>query len=494
MHLELIARVLLAATFAVAGGAKLRDRAGFRAALAGFGVPARLLAPLAAVLPVVELAAALLLLLPATARAGALAGAALLLGFTGAIAWNLARGRRPDCRCFGQLSARPIGALTLARNAGLLGLAALVAAVGPGGGPALAMPGSAPTSGFERLALATAVVGGALLLALAWLAMQLLRQQGRLLARVALLEGRVAALAARPGAPAGEPGAPGPVAAGSLAPRFALPTLAGGEVSLDGLLAAGKPVLLAFVDPACKPCGALLPELVRWRREHADRLTVAVVSRGPLEANTAKLGGHDLGDVLLQRADEVADRYGVMATPGAVLVRADGRIGSAPAQGDEIARLVARVAAEPRPLAVGDAVPELRLADAEGREVALAALAALAADRERPTALLFWSSACAHCQALLPVLEGFVARPPAGAPALVLVETAAREAAARPPALDAPVLFDASGHALRLFGARGTPSAALIGADGRLAVPVAGGGRGVAELLGLVRGAQSPAA
>src|SRR5262249_8779705 len=43
----------------------------------------------------------------------------LLVIFTGAIGVNLARGRTPDCNCFGQLHAAPIGWSTVARNVAL---------------------------------------------------------------------------------------------------------------------------------------------------------------------------------------------------------------------------------------------------------------------------------------------------------------------------------------------------------------------------------------
>src|SRR6187551_335363 len=57
----LIARLLLAGVFAVAGAAKLTDLAGTRRALAGFGIPDRLGGSLALALPLAELAIAVAL-------------------------------------------------------------------------------------------------------------------------------------------------------------------------------------------------------------------------------------------------------------------------------------------------------------------------------------------------------------------------------------------------------------------------------------------------
>jgi uncharacterized membrane protein YphA (DoxX/SURF4 family) len=122
----LIARLLLAATFAIAGAAKLTDLAGSRAAVAGFGVPERLAAPVGTVLPVAEIATAILLLPAATARAGAIAALGLLLAFSAGIAASIARGEAPDCHCFGQLHSEPAGPRTLGRNFGVALLAGFV--------------------------------------------------------------------------------------------------------------------------------------------------------------------------------------------------------------------------------------------------------------------------------------------------------------------------------------------------------------------------------
>src|SRR5690242_14232718 len=135
--LLLTSRLLLAAVFGVAGAAKLADRAGSRRAVADFGLPATLAPVLALLLTAAEMLAALLLLPAASAWWGAALSLALLVAFVTGIAGNMARGRRPDCRCFGQLHSKPVGWPTLARNAALAALAALVVArgserVGPG--------------------------------------------------------------------------------------------------------------------------------------------------------------------------------------------------------------------------------------------------------------------------------------------------------------------------------------------------------------------------
>ena len=63
----LFARLLLAAVFVVAGVAKLADREGSRRAVADFGVPVALAAPLGILLPLAELAVAATLIPTSTA-------------------------------------------------------------------------------------------------------------------------------------------------------------------------------------------------------------------------------------------------------------------------------------------------------------------------------------------------------------------------------------------------------------------------------------------
>src|SRR5437764_1451984 len=113
----LAARLLLAAVFAVAALTKVADRAGTRQAIMNFGLPALLAGPLGLLLPAAELAVAVALVPTVSAWWGAIGAFTLLLLFSAGIGVNLARGRRPDCHCFGQLHSEPVGWPTLARNA-----------------------------------------------------------------------------------------------------------------------------------------------------------------------------------------------------------------------------------------------------------------------------------------------------------------------------------------------------------------------------------------
>jgi methylamine dehydrogenase accessory protein MauD len=344
--LLLAGRLLLAAVFGLAGAMKLRDRAGTRRALGAFGVPDGLLAAATIALPAAELAIAAALLPTNSARYGARAALAPSLVFIAATAYNIARHRRPDCHCFGQLLSAPIGWQTIARG-GLLSAVALGVAVAgwEHPGPSL-VAWLAPLTPFER----TVVIGGALALAflcaLCTLLLAVVHQNQRLIRHVTLPPAGIGpgqAASIEPHAARAAPMAGPPV--GTVAPFFTLPTLDGGEVSLDDLRASGKPVVLLFSNPHCGACTALLPEIGHWQRATEHEMTLALISPGTAAENRAKSREHAIRHVLLQRDREVARAYAVSATPSAVLILPDGTIGRPLAPGgDAIRDLIGAVA------------------------------------------------------------------------------------------------------------------------------------------------------
>jgi uncharacterized membrane protein YphA (DoxX/SURF4 family) len=224
----LLARLVLALIFVVAGLAKLADLAGSRQALRDFGVPARLADPFGLLLPLAELAVAVALLLPATAWWGALGALLLLLLFVGGIGYNLARGRTPDCHCFGQLHSAPAGWPTLIRNLVLAALAGIVVIFGRSASSLSVLDWLAPLSVSQRIEVLVGVLLLALLIGEGWLLFQVMSQQGRLLLRIEALEGRLAEAGQAPSqATAGTAG----LAVGSPAPSFTLPTLSGEAIT-----------------------------------------------------------------------------------------------------------------------------------------------------------------------------------------------------------------------------------------------------------------------
>ena len=92
----LMARLVLAGVFGVAGAAKLADPSGSRKSMADFGVPGVLTWPLGLLLPLVELVCAGALLPVTSAWWGASGILALLLLFIVAIGISLVRGRSEE--------------------------------------------------------------------------------------------------------------------------------------------------------------------------------------------------------------------------------------------------------------------------------------------------------------------------------------------------------------------------------------------------------------
>jgi len=299
-----------------------------------------------------------------------------------------------------------------------------------------------------------------------WSLYHLLRQNGRLLLRLEAVEAKLGLnTPAEPGLPVNTP-----------APPFRLTALDGPVVTLDALLEARNRLLLIFTEPGCNPCDALLPEVGRWQNEYAERLSVALISRGGVDVNRAKALRHGLRIVLLQSDRETAIAYRADGTPSAVLIR-DGKIASPLAAGaDSIRGLVAR-ATSPDPLAQGQHAPALVLLDLDGNRIDLHDL------RGQRTLLLFWNPACGFCQQMLADIKAWECTLTDGAPQMLVVSTGDAEAN-RAQGFRSPVLLDQKFEAGQLFGAQGTPAAVLLDSDARVASGIS---VGAAEVLGLAR-------
>jgi peroxiredoxin len=114
--------------------------------------------------------------------------------------------------------------------------------------------------------------------------------------------------------------------AGTPAPLFRLPDLAGKTISLDEY--RGRQVLLVFSDPQCGPCDELAPQLARLHQEHgANDLALLLVGRGDPEENRRKAAKFGIKfPVVLQEKWKLSKEYGIFATPVAFLIDAKGVI------------------------------------------------------------------------------------------------------------------------------------------------------------------------
>ncbi len=352
---------------------------------------------------------------------------------------------------------------------------------------------AAPLLGLTAIEWVIVAFGIVLLVAVgvvAWLLAHLLGQNGRLLGRLDSIEAALedADIELEEDDEEEEDEA---LALGSPAPAFSLSGLSGETMTLDALRAREKPVLLLFSDSTCGPCNALMPEVGAWERELANELTVVVISRGSLDVMRQKKSQYNLTHVLMQQDSEVADAYQVAGTPTAVLVRADGMIGSGRAAGaDKIRALVRRVsrgqgavparAADRAPVAglasIGKDAPIIELKNLDGKPVQMADFSG------HPTAVLFWNPDCGFCRRMVDDLKAWEANPPADAPKLLVVSTGDPDVN-RKIGLTSPIVLDADFGVGSSFGVSGTPSAVLVGANGKIASGLAVGGPNVMSLL-----------
>lgn len=495
----LVARLVLAAVFAVAGVSKLADLKGSQDAIKGFGLPEALAPSLGLLLPLAELTIAVTLLFGATAWAASLAAAALLLAFVAGISINLARGRKPDCHCFGQLHSEPIGPNILIRNGVLLALAAFVAVEG------YSSPGTSATNWIDTLS-AVEVTGLVIVVVLAAMAaaqwyflFNVIRQNGRLILRLETLETQ--------GPSGGEPRelpaqAPTPVfglPVGSTAPGFSLSGLFGETMTLGAFQAQGNPVLLLFTSPSCVPCTALMPDIAVWQRERSDRFTTVMLSAGDIDSVRAKMREHGITNVLLDPNNGIAMTYAFAGTPGAVVVGTDGtiaspvaagidairdlvaeRFGTAPVQQPAVPQSVPAPIPAPPPAPspfLGEPAPAFDLPDLSGRQIRLTDF------QGKDALLVFWNTGCGFCRSMVSDLKDWEETKPEGSPEIVVFSAGPIEEV-REMGLASTVIHDPNFTVSNAYGASGTPMAILVNGEGKLASGVAAGAEAVLQLAG----------
>jgi thiol-disulfide isomerase/thioredoxin/uncharacterized membrane protein YphA (DoxX/SURF4 family) len=473
--LTLVLALGLSGVLVVAGVAKLADLSGATEAAQGFGVPEPLSRAVGLALPIGELVLGALLVPVATRVWAAVGTLILLLVFCAAIATAMARGRAPDCHCFGQLHSEPVGWATLARNTLLAVAAAVVAVAGPG---ASAIAWLGDLDGIEAVALGLGVAAAALAVGGGFVLLHLVRSYGRVLVRLDRLETRLRSAGfdleeAESMAEHGlEPGTP--------APTFWLESTTGERVALADLVTPGRPLVLLFTSPTCGPCSTLMPRVTEWQREHADEITVALLSAGDPSMVREDAAEHGLVNVLLDTDLQVYEAYEANGTPSALIIGDDGRVASWLAAGtDWIDSLVGQALGgrgRTPGLPVGTPAPDLSLNQLAGEATTVSALV------ERPTVVLFWNPGCGYCRAMHEDVRTWEARSDEARPRLLVV-SAGEADEVRAEGFASTVLLDPEWELSGLFGADGTPMAVLLDADGTVARPMVGGADEVLALL-----------
>lgn len=164
--LSLAARIVVGATFLVAGWGKLRDIPAFVAGVRTYGLlPGTLVAPAAYLLLAAEFVLGAALLLGLGLPGSAVAAAGLATVFALAMTAVAVGGRDIPCLCFGVSDDHRVGPGAVLRS-GLLALLCLLVACGPAGATPSALPPFLATAdGVAALATSLAAVVVAVVLA-----------------------------------------------------------------------------------------------------------------------------------------------------------------------------------------------------------------------------------------------------------------------------------------------------------------------------------------
>jgi peroxiredoxin len=134
---------------------------------------------------------------------------------------------------------------------------------------------------------------------------------------------------------------------GTPAPSFSLPSVSGGNVSLEQF--RGSETLLVFSDPECGPCEVLADDLAHWHRAQGNEQgrAVVMISRGGVEANRQKIEEHGITfPVAIQPRWKVSKEYGIFATPVGFLLDEHGVIARDVARGPDEIMALARDSSE----------------------------------------------------------------------------------------------------------------------------------------------------
>jgi methylamine dehydrogenase accessory protein MauD len=332
-----------------------------------------------------------------------------------------------------------------------------------------------------------------------WFGFHLLTENGRLMLRLdtleqALVQQGVLSAGIDPSAFGRPPG--------SVLNDFALPLLSGGTMTLSQW--RGRKVALIFLNPRCKHCEVMLPELAAaLPPETAADPAPIIVSTGTVEENRKFFGDRFSCPIVLQEDSEVAALYLALATPMAYLVGENGAtIGSALLGGSAIINLYKPKAQASEPVAeghsrvpglplgsrinrdglkAGTTAPDFTLPALDGAEVSLKSF------RGRPLLLVFSDPNCAPCNEVLPKLEEIHRHGDVKVLVISRGDPEANRKKVKQLRLTLPMVLQKSWEISRAYGMFATPIGYLVGEDGVLLADVAPGGNAILALAAPTR-------
>lgn len=472
--LLLVIRLFLFSIFALAGIGKLLDLSGSKRAVTEFGVPDFLAKPIAILLPIAEIAIAIILIPAQTSWFGAIFGGILLLIFVAGMLWQMKQGNAPDCHCFGQIHSEPVSKKSLLRNIAFVVLAGFLVAAGKGNQGLDIFDNSSQFSDMNimQVVFGLAVIG--FMGAIVFLLKKISGQQTQIMRRIEVLE-----LLSHEGGKELERDVTDPnigLPIGSPAPGFELPDVNNKKVSFESFLNAGKSILLFFVSPSCNPCEAMIPEIEEWQKDLDEKINFVFISNGNIDENLDKFPSESFDHILLQDDNEIGEMFGSEWTPTVIFIDGEGVIASRPAAGDSaIKELIEKIKEEDlenefvfiangNGLKIGEKTPEFSLEDLEGNEIS--------ADyfQEKKTLVAYWSTGCPHCVNMMDELREWDIGRGLNEPNLLVISSGEADAHAEME-LESPIVLDNDNELAGEFGMSGTPSAILV-KNGKIASEV----------------------
>ncbi len=481
-------RILLALIFGIAGITKLMDLDGTRKSLVDFDVPAIAVPIMAILLPIAEIIVAICVLFVKVSWFGSIGALLLLAAFSGGMIVQIVRGNAPACHCFGQLHSEPVGKKSLVRNILFMLPAATVAAAGPQNqGLAVSQMSQQTVQLF---------MSGAIVLLLAFVIAHLRKianKQEEIVKRLDLADMGSFGPQEVKRDEAGDPRDGLPI--GAPFPGFELTDENGESVDDDTFRRRQKPAILIFVNPSCGPCRTLIPRSVEWAAELASRIDVFVISSGNADENKAAFDIGNTVPILIQKDQELANSVGAQWNPTGLLVSSDGRIASHIAAGDTaIERLVEKIRSrEPGSgfdfvelrsgeethsrIRIGEEIPDFAVTGISGERITGDDL------RGMPTLVAFWSPGCGHCVAMVDQFRNWDNVRQKDDPKLLIFSDGDLDFH-REIGIRSPIVIDRNYRTAQKLGMLGTPSAILIGRDGRFASELAIGAPNIWALVG----------
>lgn len=113
---------------------------------------------------------------------------------------------------------------------------------------------------------------------------------------------------------------------GTQAPNFVLPNLKGEKIELSSVTAR-KPTLLVFWATWCPACIEEIPTLNGWHKDYKDLAILGInVQESAERVKTFTKKKKILYPILLDEEGEVAEKFGLVGIPAAILLAKGGKV------------------------------------------------------------------------------------------------------------------------------------------------------------------------